>query len=400
MRARIVGGALAWAASLAPLVVVNLIAYVGLFTPDVAAVIGAVALLAGVALGAVVAGLSGGRALDPNANTGGGRPATPRQQAPPLRGKPAGWGDTLEPRLGARGALATGGIAATLYALTMGGLIQLANTLNILPNIVTQHPIRITAAILCVAAIFAGLAMLVGWWVARGATADDLEAEPAPAGARMRGAMSAPLGDQMGAAAAMRGRVAPTRPLSPSPPARGAAPATRPLSSAEIGGPAQHGARADSGGQGGYGAYARLSQAASRPRLPSDPRYGAPADQPRNSRDARDAYPPRDARDEYRREDDSYRDDDQYHDDRQYDQRHKYDDRDRYDDDDGDRRYPDSSRERADRRSRRGGQRDFEADDYDGYADGADAWRRGDDRRRDIRAGGRRLARGHDRYEE
>src|SRR5579883_1772683 len=55
LRARIVGGALAWVVSLAPLVVVNLIAYVGLFTPDVAALIGAVALVTGVALGALTA---------------------------------------------------------------------------------------------------------------------------------------------------------------------------------------------------------------------------------------------------------------------------------------------------------------------------------------------------------
>ncbi len=397
LRARIVGGALAWVVSLAPLVVVNLIAYVGLFTPDVAALIGAVALVTGVALGALTAGLMGGRAPDLGVTVadGAARPPSPTPQRPayaPGVSITQGRQSEVTPRLGARGALASGGIAATLYALTMGGLIQLANSLNILPNIVTQHPIRITAAILCVAAIFVSLAMLVGWWVARGATADDLDAELAPVGGRMGGALSAPLG----ATPTMRGPVAASRPHTPPSPARSAAPATRPLSSAEIGGSTPYGGQSGYGGQGGYGVYARPSQTASRPRAQSDQRYSAPP--PANS--PYNPYPARDSHDSY----DSYRQDDRYRDDRQYaQQRQGYDGRDGYYDDydDDDDRYSERSGERADRRAKRGSQRRYDADDrYDEDDDEADDRWSGDDRRRDSRAGVRRPAHGAERYEE
>lgn len=393
MRARIVGGALAWAVSLAPLVVVNLVAYLGVFTLDEAAVIGALALVAGVGLGALTAGLAGGRAPDLSVDDAesGGRMATPAQRAT------ASARGALAPRVGARGALATGGVAATLYALTMGGLILVANAFNILPNLVTLHPIRISAAILCVAAVFLGLAMLVGWLAARGATADDWDVAPPGADGRMSARPGMQMGGGVTTTPAQRALVAATRPLMANPPARGAAArATRPLYASEYGGPDAYHPQDGYGEPGAYGSYARAPQAPSRPRSPT-PAPTSPTRDPYDQRDPIGPVAPLD--DGHRR--DGYASDGAY-------RRRSADERDRFDDDGygdedpggydgrpGDRR-PRYDRPPADRRSRRrnadGG---YDADD----ADDADDWRRGDDRRRDSRAGARRPAHRDDRYE-
>lgn len=312
MLARIPGAALAWVVSVAPLAAVNLIAYLGVFTLNEAALAGAVALVAGVALGALTAGLSGGRARDLAANA----------EAPVA---PSGAWDADEARLGARGALVVGGIAATLYALTMGGLIALAGWLNVLPNIVAQHPLRITAAIICVAAIFLGLALLVGWLAARGSAPDADVAINTAATSSAAPAARRPVG-------------APTRPRPPADSVRGtSARATRPLAQSEYrGGPAYGDAFDDRGADGagyagGYGADARPSRAPSHPQPRPDPRYGAPSP----ARHARDPHDSRALRRRPADDDDNaaYRE-----------QRRSYD---RYVDDDGydaagdDRRYTD-----------------------------------------------------------
>jgi len=412
MRARIVGGALAWAVSLAPLVVVNLIAYLGVFTLDEAAVIGAVALVAGVALGALTAGLVGGRARDLSADATeeSGRAATPTQRLPSMRGAPGGM---MAPRLGAQGALATGGIAATLYALTMGGLLLLAGSFNILPNIVTLHPIRITAAILCVAAVFLGLAMLVGWLATRGATGGDMGTAPATVGSRMGAPGVPPVGQPVGVSA-MRAPVAATRPLTPTTPVRGAnARATRPLTAAEYGAPGTYNGQDGYRGQGAYAAYAHPSQAASRPREQRDPRYPTPTGQPSESYAQHDPYVQRDPRDPAGPLDDTRRRDG-YTDDGAYRQRRSANDSygDEYDGQDedeypggyggyGGHKRPRHNREPVDRRYRRhGAEADVGYDDDDEVDEiDADDGRRGDGHQRDTRAGGRRPARGDDRYE-
>ncbi|HLY31142.1 MAG TPA: hypothetical protein VKQ36_08930 [Ktedonobacterales bacterium] len=196
MARRVLGGVVAWLVSVIPLAIVNGIAALGSLSVDAAALLGAVALIMGVALGALTAGIIGGRAPDLDAEEG--------QQA----------------RMGARGALWSGGIAGTLYALAMGGLLLLAAQANALPNIVLLHPLRISLAIICIATVIMAGSMLVGWYVARGMTVDDLESAS-------KAALSARVGQPSQRLASASTSHATQRPI-PSAPLRPPAP-SRPL---------------------------------------------------------------------------------------------------------------------------------------------------------------------------
>lgn len=123
---RIMGGLGGWLGSLAPLVIVNLLAFTTAIDPGALSIAGGVALVVGVALGGLLAGLLGGK-----------------------RG--AGWGGTL-----------AGVIAAILFAATLVALMYILRAQNNLPYLLALHPIRALGAIAFLAGLVAGVAALVG----------------------------------------------------------------------------------------------------------------------------------------------------------------------------------------------------------------------------------------------
>ncbi len=123
---RIMGGLGGWLGSLAPLVIVNLLAFTTAIDPGALSIAGEVALVVGVALGGLLAGLLGGR-----------------------RG--AGWGGVM-----------AGAIAAILFAATLVALMYILRAQNNLPYLLALHPIRALGAIAFLAGLVAGVAALVG----------------------------------------------------------------------------------------------------------------------------------------------------------------------------------------------------------------------------------------------
>jgi hypothetical protein len=123
---RIVGGLGGWLGSLAPLVIVNLLAFTTAIDPGLLSIAGGVALAVGVALGGLLAGLLGGK-----------------------RG--AGWGGVM-----------AGAIAAVLFAATLAALMYALRAQNDLPYLLALHPLRALGAIAFLACLVAGMAALVG----------------------------------------------------------------------------------------------------------------------------------------------------------------------------------------------------------------------------------------------
>lgn len=180
---RIVGGLGGWLGSLAPLVIVNILAFTTALDPSVIPIAGGVALLLGIALGGALAGLLGGK-----------------------RG--AGWG----------GAIA-GAIAATLLAGTLIALGLYLRAQDQLPYLLALHPIRTVGAIGFIACLVMVIGALVG--AVTGSREEPRAAVAASVAAR-RPAMSAsrpypPSGVQRG----------PSRPVAPSQPSPRGAGASR-----------------------------------------------------------------------------------------------------------------------------------------------------------------------------
>jgi hypothetical protein len=141
--ARIVGGVLGWLASVTPLIVVNIFGALGVLSWDEAFVVSAIALIAGPALGGLVAGYVAGH---------------PQRAA----------------ASGARAAGLAGGIVAALYFLSVLGLVIFALRPETIPSTVQEHPLRASLAIIALAifALFAvGVAFFVGAWCDRRADA-------------------------------------------------------------------------------------------------------------------------------------------------------------------------------------------------------------------------------------
>ncbi len=122
---RIVGGLGGWLMSLAPLVIVNALAFATAIDPSVVPIAGGVALIVGIALGGLLAGLLGGRS--------------------------GGWG----------GAVA-GAIAAALFAATLIALMYDLRAQHQLPYLLALHPLRAMGAIGFIACLVMAVATLAG----------------------------------------------------------------------------------------------------------------------------------------------------------------------------------------------------------------------------------------------
>ena len=136
---RIVGGLLGWIASLTPLIVVNIFGALGVLSWDDAFVVSAVALIAGPALGGLVAGYVAGHPDRASAS-------------------------------GARAAALAGGMVAALYFLSILGLVIFALRPETIPATLQEHPLRSALAVIALAifALFAiGVAFFVGAWFDR-----------------------------------------------------------------------------------------------------------------------------------------------------------------------------------------------------------------------------------------
>lgn len=130
MRVLLLGGVAGWLVGVAPLLAVNLVDYFGVYYFPNPFLAGAAGLTLGLLLGGVVAGLVGARAR------GAGR--------------------------GVRGAGTTGLVAATLYAVSVIGLMEAARSFDALPPAVTKHPLRVSAGILFLASLLLLVALLTG----------------------------------------------------------------------------------------------------------------------------------------------------------------------------------------------------------------------------------------------
>ncbi|HEY7975095.1 MAG TPA: hypothetical protein VID72_07115, partial [Ktedonobacterales bacterium] len=126
-----IGGLSGWLTSLAPLVIVNLLALAGVMDPSFTPIAGGVALALGIVLGGLLAGLCGGR-----------------------RG--AGWGGTV-----------AGALAATLFGATLIGLGVLLWARHQLPYLLALHPIRAMGAVGFVGCLVMGVAAVTGALSAR-----------------------------------------------------------------------------------------------------------------------------------------------------------------------------------------------------------------------------------------
>lgn len=132
IRDGIAGGACA----LLPLLVVNVLGYLGLLTSEDALLAGALALIAGPPVGGVVAGLLGAR---------------PRARH----------------AVAAGGALVAGLIAGGVYLATLLGVVVVAAQLGAEPLLLAEHPLRVGGALVCVATVLAAIALGVGALVGR-----------------------------------------------------------------------------------------------------------------------------------------------------------------------------------------------------------------------------------------
>lgn len=144
---RFVGGILGWLVGVLPLIAVNVAGAMAFLDDETAALAGTGALLGGMLLGGVIAGVFGGR------------------------GSPEKSG-------GAGAALVSGGLAAALYAGTLFALVAGASQIGVAPDVVAAHPIRVGAAILCLGAVLLAVALTAGALAARGPRADAHAALP------------------------------------------------------------------------------------------------------------------------------------------------------------------------------------------------------------------------------
>ncbi|MGZ3601182.1 MAG: hypothetical protein ACXWQ5_16060, partial [Ktedonobacterales bacterium] len=135
MRARIGGGIAGWLIGVVPLIVVNALDYQGLFAFQDAVVAGLVALIGGIVLGGIAAGLLSGRA-----------------------------GGTIA-------ATTAGAVAAVLYAATLISLVIGTGILDSASPLIALHPLRISMALLFLATILLAIAIATGAIVGRRADA-------------------------------------------------------------------------------------------------------------------------------------------------------------------------------------------------------------------------------------
>lgn len=196
--ARIVGGLLGWIASLTPLIVVNIFGALGVLSWDDAFIVSAVALIAGPVLGGLVAGYVAGHPDRASAS-------------------------------GARAAGLAGGIVATMYFLSILGLVIFALHPETIPATLQEHPLRSALAViaLVIFALFAvGVAFFVGAWFDR--RADEVAYESYTAKMRALNLQKAPNAS------------------------RPAAPVSRPLGPSESQGSSLRDWRAQTPARGGY----------------------------------------------------------------------------------------------------------------------------------------------------
>lgn len=134
MRARISGGIVGWLIGVVPLIVVNVLDYQGMFAFQDAVVAGLAALIGGIVIGGIAAGLLGGRA-----------------------------GGVLS-------ATTSGIIAATLYAVTLIGLVIGTGILDTASPLIALHPLRISMVLIFLATILLAIAIATGAIVGRHAS--------------------------------------------------------------------------------------------------------------------------------------------------------------------------------------------------------------------------------------
>ena len=141
MRRRVMGGIAGWIIGALPLVGINVATYLGYYFEN-PVLIGAVALVAGLMLGGVAAGMLGGRSSQPVAGAG-----------------------------------VAGGIAALLYAISIISLIVIAPNLGLLQPLTTIQLIHIVIAVIFCAVLLLGVSLLTGLLIGRGR---DSETGPQP----------------------------------------------------------------------------------------------------------------------------------------------------------------------------------------------------------------------------
>lgn len=126
MAGRIWGGIAGWLAAVLPLLAVNTLEYFGMYYFPDPVIAGLVALVGGLILGGPVAALIGAR-----------------------RGRVAG-------------AAVAGVLAAILYSVSMIGLLYVSRALDASPSVLSQHPLRVSAAILFFAALLLLVSLVTG----------------------------------------------------------------------------------------------------------------------------------------------------------------------------------------------------------------------------------------------
>lgn len=178
---RIVGGLSGWIMGLAPLVVVNILAFTTAIDPGIIPIAGGAALLVGIALGGLLAGLLGGK------------------------------------RGGAWGGVMAGAIAGALFAASLIALMYALRAQNQLPYLLALHPIRTIEAIVFVACLVVVVAALFGALAGGGAVrraaaqAAQSPTRPAPGAPWQTNAPSGPYGRPL-----HDGQRAPSQPYPPS----------------------------------------------------------------------------------------------------------------------------------------------------------------------------------------
>lgn len=123
---RIVGGLSGWLVSLAPLVIVNILAFVTVIDPGMTPIAGGVGLILAIALGGLTAGLLGGK------------------------------------RGGGTGGAIAGAIASALFTASLVALMYRLRAQGQLPYLLALHPLRAMGAIGFIACLLLGVAVMAG----------------------------------------------------------------------------------------------------------------------------------------------------------------------------------------------------------------------------------------------